>query len=289
MYKALNYWVFGGFDGQKTAYEFIDWAQSQGLDGVELTVGDALNINISEKECRDISSYAKENNIGLKTLASGFYWGTSLGSSDESVRRSAVEFSKKYLQIAKWIGAESILVVPGASRIAWDPSQPITSYQVVWNQSTKSLQELKPLAEKLGINIALENVWGRFLFSPMEWKFYLEQFESSKIGMYLDVGNCCLYVRPEDYIEILGSKIKAIHIKNWSSDDLAGGNLKGFGEDINKGEVNFINVIKALNNIKYTGPLTAEMIPFSRLPDLNIPDLDLALHTVTKLLAINAP
>ena len=55
MYKALNYWVFGGFDGQKTPYEFIDWAAEKGLDGVELTVGDALSPDITEEECRKIA------------------------------------------------------------------------------------------------------------------------------------------------------------------------------------------------------------------------------------------
>ena len=51
MYKALNYWVFGGFDGQKTPYEFIDWAAEQGLDGVELTIGDCLKDDITKEEC----------------------------------------------------------------------------------------------------------------------------------------------------------------------------------------------------------------------------------------------
>ena len=56
MYKALNYWVFGGFDGQKTPYEFIDWAAAKKLDGIELTVGDALSIDISEEECKDVEA-----------------------------------------------------------------------------------------------------------------------------------------------------------------------------------------------------------------------------------------
>ena len=55
MYKALNYWVFGGFAGEKTPYEFIDWAKEKGLDGVELTVGDALSIDITEEECKKIA------------------------------------------------------------------------------------------------------------------------------------------------------------------------------------------------------------------------------------------
>jgi hexulose-6-phosphate isomerase len=113
----------------------------------------------------------------------------------------------------------------------------------------------------------------------MEWKYYLDQFTSARIGMYFDVGNCCLYVRPQDYIELLGSKIKAVHIKNWAGDALAGGNLHGFGEDLSVGEVDFPAVLTALKAANYSGPLTAEMIPFSRLPDLAIPDRGLAEKT----------
>ena len=65
MYKALNYWVFGGFDGQRTPEEFIDWAAEQGLDGVELTVGDCLPVELSEARCRAIAAYARGNGIDL--------------------------------------------------------------------------------------------------------------------------------------------------------------------------------------------------------------------------------
>ena len=67
MYKALNYWVFGGFGGEKTAFEFIEWAKSQGLDGVELTVGDAIKTDISEAECAKIADFAKKNAISGRT------------------------------------------------------------------------------------------------------------------------------------------------------------------------------------------------------------------------------
>ncbi|OGV56558.1 MAG: hypothetical protein A2X49_06695 [Lentisphaerae bacterium GWF2_52_8] len=281
-YKALNYWVYGGFAGEKSPCEFIDWAKEAGLDGVELTVGDCLKIDISEAECKKISSYAKSCGIGLRSLATGFYWGTSLSAADEAERQAALDFTRKYLKIANWLGASTILVVPGATRVAWDPSRPILSYQSVWERSTQSINELLPLAEELKVGIALENVWNRFLFSPMEWKFYLEQFNSPMLGIYFDVGNCCLYVRPEDYIEMLGQRIKAVHIKNWQGED-AGGNLHGFGDDISRGEVDFKAVFDALKRISYSGPLTAEMIPFSRLPNLLLPDLALASKTAKTL------
>ena len=132
------------------------------------------------------------------------------------------------------------------------------------------------------VNLALENVWNRFLLSPMEWKFFLDQFESDKIGIYFDLANCCIYGRPQDYIEILKDRVKAVHVKNFSETDCAGG-LHGFGDDITVGEVDFAEVKKALAAIGYKGTMTAEMIPFSRLPDLVLPDEELAIFTVQKL------
>ena len=77
MYKALNYWVFGGFGPNKTPYEFIDFAKAQGLDGVELTVGDCLSIDIDEAECRKIAAYAKEKGVELAETADPT-WGNAL-------------------------------------------------------------------------------------------------------------------------------------------------------------------------------------------------------------------
>ena len=285
MYKALNYWVFGGFDGQRTPYEFIDFAATQGLDGVELTVGDCLKPDITEAECRAIADYAKGKGVGLRTLASGAGWGCALGAADATERQAAIDFTKKYLQIAAWIGAQTVLTVPGAARVAWEPSRPVLAYKQVWETATASIREVQPVAEELGVNLALENVWNRFLISPMEWKYFLDQFASPRIGMYFDVGNACLYGRPQDYPEILGDYIKAVHLKNFREEDCGGG-LHGFGDDLLDGVLDFPALFASLDAIGYTGPVTVEMIPFSRLPDLVLPDLALAEKVTRQLLAL---
>lgn len=281
-YKALNYWVYGGFGGEKTPYEMIDFVKAQELDGAELTVPEALPLDITEEECRRIRAYADARGIGIRSLATGAYWSKSLGTGDEAIRAEALAFTRRYLQIANWIGAETVLVVPGATCVKWDPSAPVIPYETVWRKSVESLNELLPLAERLNVNIALENVWGRFLFSPMEWRLYLDQFDSPRIGMYFDMANCLLYAPAEDYIRTLGKRIKAIHIKNWTGEDCGGG-LHGFGEDIAVGEVNFSAVRAELEKIGYTGPVSAEMIPFCRLPDMVLPDQELAELTCRRL------
>ena len=285
MYKALNYWVYGGFDGKRTPFEFIDFAAKCGLDGVELTVGDALSIDITEAECRKIAEYAASKNIGLKTIASGNYWGVSFTSPDPEVRRQANVFSNKYLRLASWLGAESVLIIPGATRVAWEESLPVVSYKDAWERSQEEIAKIVPLAEALGVNIALENVWGRFLFSPMEWKYYIDDFHSDRVGIYFDAGNCAVLVNPQDFIDILGKRIKAVHIKNFKGTDCGGG-LHGFGDSLVDGDINVKAFLEGLQSSGYIGPVTAEMIPFSRLPDLVLPDEELAAATARALLSI---
>ena len=136
-------------------------------------------------------------------------------------------------------------------------------------------------------HLALENVWNRFLISPMEWKLFLDQFKSERVGMYFDAANCCLNCRPEDFPEILGGYIKAVHLKNFEESDSAGG-LHGFGDDLFKGVVDFKKLFAAFAKIGYAGPFTVEMIPFSRLPDLVMPDAALAEKMVGQIKELKA-
>ena len=286
-YIALNGWIYCGFGGEKKPREFIDWAAAQGLDGVELTIGDCLPADTTREEAKALAAFAKEKGVGLRTLAAGFGWGKWLCSDDPAERAEAVELAVGCLRLASWIGAETVLFVPGATRVAWDASHAEVSYKSAWENATASVRELATVAESFGVNIALENVWNRFLISPMEWKFFLDQFKSKRVGIYFDVANCCLNCRPEDFPEILGDYIKAVHLKNFEESDCAGG-LHGFGDDIFKGVVDFKKLFAAFAKIGYKGPFTVEMIPFSRLPNLVMPDAALAEKMVDQIKELKA-
>lgn len=281
-YTAINYWVLGGFEGKKSAIDAIRDAAAMGLDGVELSFGDCLAPNISPGDCAAIAAEARRLQIGLRTLASGHYWGCSLSSPDPAERQRAIAFTHRYLETAKALGAETILVVPGAVDVAWDPSRPVVPYRAAWEHATASLRQCLPLAESLGINIALENVWNKFLLGPFEFRQFVDQFASHRIGAYFDVGNAVITGYPEHWIEILGHRIKAIHAKNFSRQD-CGGILGGFGDDLLVGDVDFGAVKAQLAAIRFAGPVTAEMIPFCRLPDMVLPDMDLARKTAAAL------
>lgn len=257
MLKTMNYWTVGG-----SVEDAMLAVKKAGFDAIELCFGESdLLLNVTEKKCIEIKSKAKEIGLKLPSLATGFYWGCSLASSNKKEAEKAFNFTKKYLQVASWLGANAILVVPGAVQVPWDDKVKVMPYDEVWKNATKALKKLIPLAQKLKVSIALENVWNSFLLSPMEFKLFLNQFKSNWIGIYFDTGNVRYDGFPDQWINILGKKIKRVHFKNYNTDKCKG-TLAGFEDTMLKGDVDWKSVLAALKKVGYKGPATVEMIPF---------------------------
>jgi L-ribulose-5-phosphate 3-epimerase len=282
----INYWTVGGFDGKKPVEQALKEVKEMGLDGIELTFGAGeFAPGITQKRCKEIRNFADVLGLKIATCASGTYWDISLSATSSSTRRKAISFTKDYLQAAGWVGAKACLIIPGAVFVPWDDKKPVIPYAKVWELSTASIKSLIPSAAKAGIVMAMENVWNGFLADPVAMKTFIDQFKSRYVGAYFDVANCVINGFPEHWVEILGKRIAAVHIKNFKRNDCAGG-LHGFGDNLLEGDVNYNAVIKTLKKIGYKGPLTAEMIPFSRGENLVLPDMELARDTSKKMLKI---
>ena len=282
----INYWTIGGFDGKTAVEQALRLAKSFGFEGLELCFGAGeFAPGIGEKRCRAIGAAARKLGLKIETVATGNYWTKSLTAPDKAERREALAFSREYLQAAAWVGAKTALVIPGAVAVPWDNARPVVPYKTAWACATGAIRSLLPTAQKCGVKIGIENVWNWFLADPIAMKTFLDQFESKWVGAYFDLGNCLINGFAEHWIEILGRRIFAVHLKNFSRDD-CGGILHGFGDDIMKGSLNWEAALRMLKRTGYRGPLTAEMIPFSRLPNLVLPDLALARATGKKLNAL---
>ncbi len=72
------------------------------------------------------------------------------------------------------------------------------------------------------------------------------------------MGNVLLTGYPDQWIRILGSRIRRVHIKDFK---VAVGSAAGFC-DLLEGDVDFEAVKKALAEISYDGYVTAEILPY---------------------------
>jgi hexulose-6-phosphate isomerase len=80
------------------------------------------------------------------------------------------------------------------------------------------------------------------------------------VAWHFDVGNIIRYGDPLDWIKALGKRITRVHIKEYSRDRAmkAGDVWKGFAAPLHEGANNWPGVMKALDDVGYTGPLITE-------------------------------
>ncbi|HCU35218.1 MAG TPA: xylulose 5-phosphate 3-epimerase [Armatimonadetes bacterium] len=225
----------------------LELAKDAGLDGVEIPTFK------TQRETEEVASIAAEVGIAVHSVMAGSHWTLPLSSTDEDVRLQGVEGIKHALQVAKWAGADTVLVVPGVV----NESVP---YGAAYDLSQKSLREILPTAEELGITMAIENVWNKFLLSPLEFRTYIDQMEHELVKAYFDVGNILLYGYPHQWIDILGDRIVKVHIKDFNTD------TRNFVALLT-GHVDWPRVVNALRGIGYSGYLTAELAAYTHFPE----------------------
>jgi len=251
----------GGLEGKKPVSEAILEAKKLGFDAIELCVAGSgvLTDRTTKSECLKIAELARKTGIEISSVASGENWTVSPTSNDSSIRRKSIEFTKKALEITSWLGTDAYLYIPGAVDVFFLPEAEIVPYEVCYERAHAAIKELLSSAEATGVTLCVENVWNKFLLSPLEMKNFIDSFNSAYVGSYFDVGNVLLTGYPDQWIKILGKRIKRLHIKDFKSST---GTVDGF-VDLMEGDVNFTSVVRALKEIGYNGYLTSEIIPFS--------------------------
>ncbi|HZG83638.1 sugar phosphate isomerase/epimerase family protein [Paenibacillus sp.] len=256
MKKGINIWSFPG--GMKVA-DCIRSAAEAGFDGIELAMNEdgELSLDCTDDEIRSIRRTAEEAGIELSSLASGLYWSYSLTSDDPRTREKAKSIVKRQLELAAALGVDTILVVPGAVGVDFIPDAGVVAYDQAYDRALEAMASLAGTAEEFGVAIGVENVWNKFLLSPLEMRQFIDAVDSPYVGSYFDVGNVLFSGYPEQWIRILGKRIKKVHFKDYRRN--AGG-LHGF-VDLLAGDVDYPEVMRALREIGYDSYVTAEMIP----------------------------
>src|SRR5205823_5526024 len=168
-------------------------------------------------------------------------------SPNPSARNESVKELKNILRNAKAYGASSILVVPGGV------NEKIT-YTENYQRAHDCIQQAAPLAEELGVKMAIENVWNNFLLSPLEAARFVDEFNSPAVAWHFDIGNIIAYGWPEHWISVLGKRIQKLHVKEYSRAKRdKEGMGKGFQVDYLEGDNNWPAIMKALDDVGYHG------------------------------------
>lgn len=256
MKKGINIW---SFPEHASLQDCLQTAKQAGFEGIELSLNESgeLGLAATEAEARSIRDRVHEAGLEIAGLATGLYWSYSMTSDSAEERSKAVDICRKQLELAAALETDTILVIPGAVAVDFIPGFPVVAYDKAYDRALEAVSALSADARAAGVSIGLENVWNHFLLSPLELRAFIDAVGSPYVGSYLDIGNIVQSGYPEQWISILGPRIKRVHFKDYRRQ--AGG-LHGF-VDLLAGDVNYPAVVNALREAGYNGYVTAEMIP----------------------------
>lgn len=282
MKSSISIWSFYTTGNLKSK---LLLAKEAGFEGFEIDLSDSgpVSLTSTKEELQAVRRLADEVGMPLSGFATGLYWGANAASADAANRKKAAEILQRQLFCAHELGIDAVLVVPGSVGVDFIPGGEVVPYAAAYERATDFIRAALPEAERLKVRIGIENVWNKFLTSPLEMRGFIDQFHSEYVGAYFDVGNTLATGYPEHWVEILGSRILRVHFKDYRR---AVGSVDGFC-DLLSGDVNWPEVVKSLRAISYKGWVTAEMIPpvpfYKHCPEVLIHNTSRAMKAILAL------
>ena len=234
--KSLKFGMIG--EGNSIE-EKLAIAKKAGFDSVE---PDTI---YERKTVDEFRKGAEKVGIGIDAIICNKHWSHPLSDPDPEVVKVTMDSMRTSMENAKALGGDMVLLVPAVVKSD-------VMYADCWTRSVKQIKELAKFAEDMDIMIGIENVWNKFLLSPLEAREYIEEINSPFVRFWLDVGNMILFGFAQDWIRTLDELIARVDVKDFKRDGFKFVNL---GE----GSVEWPEVMKAFDEIGYEGVFAAEV------------------------------
>jgi hexulose-6-phosphate isomerase len=210
-----------------------------GFEGVEL-------ISPNQLDRQAVLSARDQTGLIIHGVSGSRHWQDTLSDPDLQVVERGLAAIRQEFEDCRAYGGTTVLVVPAVVNKQ-------VGYRDAYKRSQANIRKLIPDAENHGVKIAVEEVWNRFLLSPLEFARYIDEFESPWVGAYFDVGNVVEFGYPEEWIHELGKRILKVHIKEYAKP-------MRFNYRLGEGkEIDWAAVRGALIDVGYDGWITAEV------------------------------
>jgi hexulose-6-phosphate isomerase len=240
--------------------ESFQLLREAGFEGVEL-------LSPTRLDRREVLESRDRTGLVIHGVCGSRHWDDALSDPDPKVVERGMAAIRQAFEDCRAYGGTTVLVVPAVV------SRKV-GYRDAYSRSQANIRKLIPDAEKHGVKIAIEEVWNRFLLSPIEFARYIDEFESPWVGAYFDVGNVVEFGYPEEWIRELGRRIVKVHIKEYAK-------RRRFDYRLGEGtEMDWPAIRSALVSVGYEGWITAE-VPLGDLGQMKdvVRRIDLLLHS----------
>lgn len=227
-------------DKPLSIHDRLKIAQDAGFASVEPdTIFDA-------KQVAEYATAAEKLDFNIDAIICSTHWGKPLTDPDPAVYEETIKGMQVSMQNAKDLGGDMVLLVPAVVNEK-------VGYEDAWKRSVERIKILAEDAERMNIVIGIENVWNKFLLSPLEARAFIDEIDSDYVKFWFDVGNVVQFAYPEDWIRTLGGdRIARVDVKDFKRE---GNEWKELG----KGSVDWKAVMTAFDEIGYEGVFAAEV------------------------------
>ncbi len=254
MKKSINAWTF------PDSLNFEDCliaAKKAGFDAVEFNLdretsasAHSFKLSTPDSVIYEVAELVKKHGMKIASISSSLHaniW-TRCSEQDVSYAQSVL---RKQLFIAKALGTDGILLVPGGM------ADGILLSEARAN-SIKNLKAAIPIIEEFGIKVGLENVWNGFFLSPYDMVSFIEEIGHPLVGAYFDLGNMVAFSESAFWADVLAGKIFKVHVKDFKRNN---GRINTGGEfcQLCDGDVNFERVMPILKRGGFDGYITSEV------------------------------
>ncbi len=228
--------------------ELLSKTKQAGYEALELCIRDQgeITLDTPEAKLQELAKRAADAGMALSSVCPSFRsLPRDFVTNDDAVRQQSLDATRKALDVVKAMGIDTMLLTLGGM-------PPELYYNEAYANAVQSMQRLAPYAEELGINVAIEFVWTRFLISPLEFAHFCEEVASPRIGFYFDSGNMMLFGFPEHWVRICAKHLMKVHLKDFKRQGYAWTPLM-------EGDVNFAAVMAELRKMGYDDALLSEV------------------------------
>jgi hexulose-6-phosphate isomerase len=241
--KAVKFAMIAGNSPIKDKFELV---KSLGFQGVEFDSPSGVHREEAVKA-------QEETGIKIHGVIDSVHWDDKhrLSHPSKAVRAAGLAALCGALVDAGLYGADDVLLVPGVVNKE-------ATYEQCWERSHAEIEKAIPLAEKLGVKIAIEVVWNNFITTPEQFVEYIDSFKTPVLGGYFDCSNTVKYgVKSGDWIRKLGKRMVKFDFKGFSISKFKKGENPWV--KIGEGDEDWPDIVKALGEIGYEGWATAEV------------------------------
>jgi len=286
MKKGVNAW---SLPNDLSLEETFKLAKDAGFDTIELNMSEKvdtdvitdelglednliLSLDTSSAELEEIKKTSERYELPISSISTALHWTYPLNHADEAIREKGKLVIRKMIDAAAFLGGDCVLIVPGLVTAEHD-------YATCYDLSKQAFLDVADYAQEKGIVIGVENVWNKFLLSPLEMKQFIDEINHPFVKVYFDAGNILQFGFPEQWVKILGDRIAKVHIKDFNTSI---GNITGFTTLLN-GNLNWPKLMDSLKEIGYDGEITCEIPPYNTNPSQLAYDTSAAMSYILAL------